>query len=157
MVTLRNLLPLRPGSVWRQGHLLKLGFTNPLPDNLLKQFAQKVDIIYVLEENDPYLEHWVKSMGIACKGKEIFPAFGELTRCPAPCTGPGELPVMEYSRDKMWPALPPCAPAAPTGDSSMSWAKKNVVVSGDVDATLWALPRPTTPWTPLSAWGAPLV
>jgi indolepyruvate ferredoxin oxidoreductase alpha subunit len=113
---------------------LKLGFTNPLPDNLLKQFAQKVDIIYVLEENDPYLEHWVKSMGIACKGKEIFPAFGELTPdVLRHALGQGELPVMEYSRDKIV-ARPPtlCAGCPHRGFFYELGKKKNVVVSGDI-------------------------
>ena len=33
---------------------LKLGFTNPMPANLIKDFCSKVDKVYILEENDPY-------------------------------------------------------------------------------------------------------
>jgi len=113
---------------------LKLGFTNPLPDNLLKQFAQKVDVIYVLEENDSYLENWVKSMGIACKGKEVFPAWGEMTPdVIRHALGQGELPVMEYDRDKIVPRPPTlCAGCPHRGFFYELGKRKNVVVSGDI-------------------------
>jgi indolepyruvate ferredoxin oxidoreductase alpha subunit len=58
---------------------LKLGFTNPLPDQLIQDFASKVEHIYILEENDPYLEQHVRALGIACDGKNLFPSKGEMT------------------------------------------------------------------------------
>ena len=58
---------------------LKLGFTNPLPAGLIKDFCSKVDKVYILEENDPYIEEFVKQQGCACIGKELFPSYGELT------------------------------------------------------------------------------
>ncbi len=58
---------------------LKLGFTNPLPDQLIQEFASKVEHIYILEENDPYLEDHVRALGIACDGKNLFPSNGEMT------------------------------------------------------------------------------
>ena len=63
---------------------LKLGFTNPLPDQMIKDFAQKVDHIYILEENDPYLEQHVRALGIECDGKNLFPRNGEMTRGHSP-------------------------------------------------------------------------
>ena len=40
--------------VWGENaSYLKLGFTNPLPANLIKDFCSKVDKVYILEENDP--------------------------------------------------------------------------------------------------------
>lgn len=57
---------------------LKLGYTYPLPDKMIKEFASKVQKLYVIEENDPYLEDQIKAMGIACIGKEIIPICGEL-------------------------------------------------------------------------------
>lgn len=57
---------------------LKLGMTFPLPENKIKEFASKVDKIYVIEEMDPYLEENIKGMGIECIGKEKLPKFGEL-------------------------------------------------------------------------------
>ena len=58
---------------------LHLGFTNPLPEKILDDFAQLVDEIYVVEENDPYLLNWVRSMGHSGKVKTVFPTSGELT------------------------------------------------------------------------------
>lgn len=52
---------------------LKLGFTNPLPQNLIKDFCSKVDKVYILEENDPYIEEFVRQQGCACVGKDLFP------------------------------------------------------------------------------------
>ncbi len=57
---------------------LKLGFTNPLPDNLIADFCSKMDMIYVLEENDPYMEDEVRKLGFDCKGNNFFPPFGEM-------------------------------------------------------------------------------
>ena len=58
---------------------LKLGFTNPMPDKKIKEFANKVKKIYVIEENDKFIEDQVKSMGIDVIGKDIFPYTGEMT------------------------------------------------------------------------------
>ena len=58
---------------------LKLGFTNPMPDKKIKEFANKVKKIYVIEENDPFIEEQLKAMGIEVIGKDIFPYTGEMT------------------------------------------------------------------------------
>jgi indolepyruvate ferredoxin oxidoreductase alpha subunit len=57
---------------------LKLGFTNPLPDKLLDEFyRQGFSEVYVIEENDPYLEHWVLRRGYSFK--TVRPSYGEKT------------------------------------------------------------------------------
>lgn len=58
---------------------LKLGLTNPLPATLIAQFAAQVDTLYIIEENDPYIEEQVRSLGISCHGKDLFPYTGEMT------------------------------------------------------------------------------
>ncbi|MEF9991160.1 MAG: indolepyruvate ferredoxin oxidoreductase subunit alpha [Romboutsia sp.] len=58
---------------------MKLGFTNPMPIEKIKEFASKVDKIYVIEENDPFIEEQLKANGIECFGKDILPPFGEMT------------------------------------------------------------------------------
>ena len=58
---------------------MKLGFTNPLPMEKIKEFASKVDNVYVIEENDPFIEEQLKANNIKCHGKDIFPSYGELT------------------------------------------------------------------------------
>ncbi|WAW15719.1 indolepyruvate ferredoxin oxidoreductase subunit alpha [Peptostreptococcus equinus] len=62
----------------KEASYLKVGFSNPLPDKLFKEFAEKVDKIYVIEENDPIMEQHIKALGIECHGKDIFPSYGEM-------------------------------------------------------------------------------
>lgn len=57
--------------------VLKLGLVNPLPKNMIREFASKVKTLYIVEELDPIIEEQVKAMGIACIGKEIFTVQGE--------------------------------------------------------------------------------
>ena len=56
---------------------LKLGFTNPLPNNKIKDFSSKMDTIYVIEENDSYIEETVRILGFDCLGNNFFPPYGE--------------------------------------------------------------------------------
>ena len=58
---------------------LKLGFTYPLPIKKIRDFADQVETLYVVEELEPYLEEQMKAAGIQCVGKEKIPAIGELT------------------------------------------------------------------------------
>ena len=45
--------------------ILKLGFTNPLPKELIRRFAGSVDRLVVVEELDPFLEEQIRAMGLA--------------------------------------------------------------------------------------------
>ncbi|MEN6380931.1 MAG: indolepyruvate ferredoxin oxidoreductase subunit alpha [Synergistaceae bacterium] len=58
---------------------LKLGFTWPLPERLIRKFAGMAETLYVIEENEPYIEDFVKIMGIQCTGREKLPWVDELT------------------------------------------------------------------------------
>lgn len=113
---------------------LKLGFTNPLPSKLLAEFCGMVDEIYVIEENDPYLETWVKACGFECHGKDTFPAFGEMTPDVLRNTLFSEKqPVIEYKRDLVVPRPPTlCAGCPHRGLFYELGKRKNVVVSGDI-------------------------
>lgn len=57
--------------------VLKLGMVNPLPEKMIREFASKVDKLYIVEELDPVIEEQVKSWGISATGKEIFTIQGE--------------------------------------------------------------------------------
>jgi len=61
-----------------QASYLKLGFTYPIPKQKIKDFAANYDSLYVVEENDPYLETQIKALGISVLGKEKIPITGEL-------------------------------------------------------------------------------
>ena len=44
--------------------VLKLGWTNPLPKQLVRDFASKVGKVLVVEELDPFLEEQIRAMGL---------------------------------------------------------------------------------------------
>jgi indolepyruvate ferredoxin oxidoreductase alpha subunit len=58
--------------------VLKIGLVWPLPDSMIKEFASKVDELFVVEELDPFIEDHVRALGLKCKGKDIIPICGEL-------------------------------------------------------------------------------
>lgn len=60
-----------------EASVLKLGIVNPLPKELIQEFASKVDKLYIVEELDPIIEEQVKSWGIEAIGKEILTVQGE--------------------------------------------------------------------------------
>lgn len=57
---------------------LKIGMSYPLPNKMIMDFAKSVEKLYIIEENDPFIETYVKSLGIKCTGKELIPLCGEL-------------------------------------------------------------------------------
>ncbi len=50
--------------VFPEFSVLKLGWTNPLPRDLIAEFAKGVDRLLVVEELDPFLEEQIRAMGI---------------------------------------------------------------------------------------------
>ena len=60
--------------------VLKLGMIYPMPVKKIKEFASIVDNLIVVEELDGFIEDHVKSLGIKCKGKEIFGYLGEFSQ-----------------------------------------------------------------------------
>lgn len=59
---------------------LKLSFTYPVPEKLIKRFAHQVKEIIIVEEGDPILETEIKAIGIKVTGKAEIPVCGELTQ-----------------------------------------------------------------------------
>ena len=113
---------------------LKLGFTNPLPDDLIREFASKVEKIYIIEENDPYIEEHVRALGIACDGKNIFPRNGEMKPEVIRAVMYGEeYPVDDVVRSAIIPRPPTlCAGCPHRGFFYELGRRKNVMVSGDI-------------------------
>jgi indolepyruvate ferredoxin oxidoreductase alpha subunit len=64
--------------VFPNASFLKIGMSYPLPEGLIRELADGVDELLIIEELDPFIEDRVKAMGIKCRGKEIFPPYGEL-------------------------------------------------------------------------------
>jgi indolepyruvate ferredoxin oxidoreductase alpha subunit len=65
--------------VFPEASVLKLGFSYPMPKELIKKFASQVKKLVVIEELDPFIEEYVKSLGIEVTGKDFIPIIGELT------------------------------------------------------------------------------
>lgn len=61
-----------------EANYLNIGFSYPLPDELIREFAENNETIYVIEENDPILETEIKAMGIDVHGKDVLPVQGEI-------------------------------------------------------------------------------
>ncbi len=60
--------------------ILKLGMINPLPPKKIKDFASKVERLIVIEELDPIIENYCKSLGLKVEGKNLFPMIDEFSQ-----------------------------------------------------------------------------
>ena len=59
---------------------LKLGLVWPLPVKLIRDFAARVDTLYVIEELDSFIETHCRAIGVNVIGKERFPLCGEFSQ-----------------------------------------------------------------------------
>ena len=123
---------------------LKLGFTNPLPAGLIKDFCSKVDKVYILEENDPYIEEFVKQQGCACIGKELFPSYGELTPdVIRACITGKDNQVMDFDHSKLIGRAPSfCAGCPHRGLFYRLGKRKDIMISGDIGCYTLAAAKP---------------
>ncbi|MEI6916204.1 MAG: indolepyruvate ferredoxin oxidoreductase subunit alpha, partial [Armatimonadota bacterium] len=64
--------------VFPEASVLKLGFTNPLPKELVHRFASSVKKLYVIEELDPFMEEQIRAMGITVQDHKTQLHIGEL-------------------------------------------------------------------------------
>ena len=111
--------------------VLKLGMVNPLPKNLILDFAGKVDRLVVIEELDPYIENYCKSLGLTPDGKNILPICGEFSQSIiAEAMG---LDSKEYKVTETMPVRPPvmCA-GCPHRGLFYVLSKKKITVLGDI-------------------------
>ena len=113
---------------------MKLGFTNPLPMEKIKKFASKVDNVYVIEENDPFIEEQLKANNIKCHGKDIFPSYGELTPDVIRKSVFGKTnDTIDYNKDLVVNRPPGlCAGCPHRGFFYVLGKRKNVMVTGDI-------------------------
>lgn len=121
--------------------ILKIGMPNPLPEKTIKDFASKVKKLYVIEELDPVIENYVKSLGIDCVGKEMFSLLGEFSQATIAAAFGKEAPET-VSADSVIPNRPPmmCA-GCPHRGMFYTLAKNKITVLGDIGCyTLGAVP-----------------
>ena len=121
---------------------LKIGIVYPLPEKKIKEFASKYDKVFVIEELDPVIEDFCKSIGVDVIGKDVFTLQGEYTpsmikKAVLDIDAP-EFDVI----DEPTPVRPPvmCA-GCPHRGTFYVLKKLGLVVSGDIGCyTLGATP-----------------
>ena len=119
---------------------LKLGMVFPLPQNLIREFAEKVDTLYVVEELEPFFENQIKVMGIECMGKELFGLQGELSMTKVSEKLTGKTREVAYKPEAL-PVRPPVlCPGCPHRGVFYVLNKLKLNVMGDIGCyTLGAL------------------
>ncbi len=128
--------------VFPDASILKLLMSWPLPDERIKELADAVDELIIIEELDPIIEENIKTMGIPCVGKDKVPITGELS--------PDILRKAFFDSDEAHevgdlPEVPPrppvMCPGCPHRGLFYILKKFDLVVSGDIGCyTLAVLP-----------------
>lgn len=112
--------------------VLKLGMVHPLPTQLIRDFAAKVQRLVVVEELDGVIETHCKALGLAVEGKNLFSPLGEYSqKTVAAAFG---LPEKDHlSIETPIPARPPmmCA-GCPHRGMYYVLSKLKVTVLGDI-------------------------
>ncbi len=126
----------------KEANYLKIGFSFPLPSKLMDKFLNGLKKVYVVEENDEYIEDAVKMLGyknicygkFTPDGKRFLPAFGELTSDVIRKVVTGkEVEPLSYDHSKVIgrpPAL--CAGCPHRGFFYELGKRKDLIVSGDI-------------------------
>ena len=112
--------------------ILKLGMVYPLSGNLILDFASKVEKLVIVEELDPVIENYCKSLGLTVTGKDVLPMEGEYSQNLIAEKLGGKIP--EYkSLDLNLPARPPvmCA-GCPHRGLFYVLSKNKCTVLGDI-------------------------
>ncbi|GKT31721.1 TPP-binding domain containing protein HACL1-like protein, partial [Aduncisulcus paluster] len=110
------------------------GFTYPLPMKKIREFADQVETLYVIEELEPFIEEQLKAAGIECIGKEKIPRIGELNPDIIAEALLGEVRETMHIEEDKKVGRPPtlCAGCPHRGFYYALSKKKNVVVTGDI-------------------------
>ena len=112
---------------------LKLGLTFPLPMKLIKEFASKVEKLYVIEELEPFMEDQMKAAGIECVGKELIGNMYELNTQLVRERVFGVKPECIVPDQPLAKRPPALCPGCPHRGFFYTLSKnKNYVVTGDI-------------------------
>lgn len=122
--------------VFPEAKLLKLGFTYPLPKELVQRFAASVAELYIIEELDPFLEEQLKALGFTPHGKDRISQCGELTAGrlrQALVPEPREQGQPEAEAASELPPRPPAmCPGCPHRGVFYALKKQKAYVTGDI-------------------------
>lgn len=136
--------------VFPDASILKLGMVYPLPQKMVKEFANKVKKVIVLEELDPFIEDQVRAMGIELYSqtptqthypntKSIFPILGELNSAivresavKAGLLQEEKITSLFQTNIQLPPRPPTLCPGCPHRSSFFVLNKLKVPVNGDI-------------------------
>ena len=112
---------------------LKLGLTNPLPMDLIRDFAARVEKLYVIEELEGFMEEQIKAAGIDCIGKALVSNMYELNPQRLREMLFGEKPVVKELPVKAVSRPPALCPGCPHRGFFYTMSKgKDFVIAGDI-------------------------
>jgi indolepyruvate ferredoxin oxidoreductase alpha subunit len=113
---------------------LKLGFTWPLPVKKIREFCSQAQELYVIEENDPYLEEAVLMLGFSPKGKKVLPRYGEMLPEVIRKSFLGmTMPLISYDETRLIPRPPTlCAGCPYRGFYYELSRRKDVIITNDI-------------------------
>lgn len=131
--------------------VLKLGLVNPLPVQLIRDFAATVEKLYVVEELDGVIEAHCRANGVDVIGKELFGWCGEIKQDIIRQKVLGTAPASAGDYPEPLPGRPPVlCPGCPHRGVFYLLNKMKLRVFGDIGCyTLGAMP-------PLSAMDSTL-
>ena len=116
-------------------NILKLGMVNPLPENMIRKFAEGLEKLIIVEELDPVIETFVRGLGLACeiRGKDMFPICGEFSQNLVAAAFGREVPAGTKLDGVQIPVRPPimCA-GCPHRGMFYALNKLKVTVFGDI-------------------------
>ena len=121
---------------------LKIGLVHPLPTELIRTFASKVKILYVVEELEPFIEDHCTRIGVPVTGKAKLPVIGEYSARLLRGRIFGDVWLKENNLNEPVPVRPPvmCA-GCPHRGLFYTLKKLKLTVTGDIGCyTLSSLP-----------------
>ena len=112
---------------------LKLGLTNTLPMQLIRDFAARVEKLYVIEELEGFMEDQIRAAGIECVGKELVSNLYELNPQRLREMLFGEKPELKELAVKAVSRPPALCPGCPHRGFFYTMGKgKDFVIAGDI-------------------------
>ena len=125
--------------------VLKLGLINPLPVELIKNFAARVKRLVVVEELDPIIETHVKSLGLKVEGSNILPRIDEFSQNLIAEKFGKKISAGVALEDSIPPRPPVMCAGCPHRGLFYSLKKRKCTVLGDIGCyTLGAVPPLST-------------
>ncbi len=129
--------------VFSDDWFLKIAMPYPFPEELYMEFANKVDKIYVLEDNDPIMENFARLLTPDKEiiGKDLFPLTGEMTEdVILNSLGKKDLSPV-FDTDSIPKRPPSLCPGCPHTATFYNLNLQKVTVTGDIGCyTLGGLP-----------------